>query len=419
MEAYRVFVGIDWARTQHQVCVLAPDGQVLHERGLAHEAAAFQGWIDGVIEQADGDAAAVAVAIEVPHGVLVETLLERGVSVWAINPKQLDRFRDRFSAAGAKDDRRDARVLADSLRTDRRAFGPVQLAAAALIELREDSRLHDELRAHCVQIGNRLRDQLLRYYPQFLAVGEVAEPWMWELWEMAPSPAEVDRLAVARVARLLKRHRIRRLTAEQVLAPLRGPAFSVAPGVVAAARRHIEVLLAQLRLLHLQCQQCEQRLKHAMADLAGPELEQGPSREPSDAAILLSLPGVGNLVGAAVLAEAGGPLSTLSRSMLRPRCGIAPVTKRSGKLCQVTMRQACHPRLRAACHYWGTTAVQHDARAALLYQRLRARGCRHARAVRGVVDRLLDVLLAMVRDRTVYDPARYAAACADRSPARP
>ena len=64
-------------------------------------------------------AAAIAVAIEVPHGPIVETLLERGFQTHAVNPKQLDRFRDRFTVAGAKDDRRDAHVLADSLRTDR------------------------------------------------------------------------------------------------------------------------------------------------------------------------------------------------------------------------------------------------------------------------------------------------------------
>jgi hypothetical protein len=66
--------------------------------------------------------AVIAVAIEVPHGPIVETLLERGFLVYAVNPKQLDRFRDRFTVAGVKDDRRDAHVLGDSLRTDRHCF---------------------------------------------------------------------------------------------------------------------------------------------------------------------------------------------------------------------------------------------------------------------------------------------------------
>lgn len=407
---FDIWVGIDWGQSTHHVCVLDQAGQVLKECAIEHAAAELHKLADWLIEQAAGRPERIGVGIEVPHGVIVETLLERGLMVFSINPKQLDRFRDRYTVAGAKDDRRDARVVADSLRTDRRAFSRIQLAEADLIALREDSRLHDELRAQCVQAGNRLRDQLLRYYPQLLAVGDVDEAWMWELWKMAPSPAHVHGLQRGRVQTLLKRHRIRRISAADVLEKLRGPAFSVAPGVGEAASRHIEVLLAQLALLHGQLQQCDTRLEQALARLVSRQDEQAPCDEPSDAKILLSLPGVGNLVGAAVLAEVGGPLNQCNRSMLRPRCGIAPVTKRSGKLLQVHMRHACNPRLREACHYWGTSAVQHDARAAAHYHRLRARGCKHARAVRSVVDRLLDVLIAMLRDRTLYDPVRYAKA---------
>lgn len=409
MAQYRVYVGIDWAHAGHQVCIAEDDGQRLTERTVAHEAAALHALVDSLMVQAGGQAEAIAVAIEVPHGVVVETLVERGVHVWAINPKQLDRFRDRFSAAGAKDDRRDARVLADALRTDPRAFGRVELAEAALIELREDSRLQEELRAQAVQIGNRLRDQLRRYYPQLLAVGAVEEAWLWELWERAPRPAAAARLTPKWVERLLQRHRIRRVNAAQVLERLRAPAFSVAPGVEEAAQRHLAVLLAQWRLVHRQHQQCEKRLAQALGQLVDASSEAaGPLNEPSDAAILLSLPGVGNLVGATVLAEAGRLVTARERTTLRARCGIAPVTKASGKQRHVAMRAACNARLRAACHHWGNTAVHHDARAGALYRRLRARGCTHGRALRGVVDRLLDVLLAMLRDRTVYDPARYA-----------
>jgi len=416
-QEFELLVGIDWGHSTHQICVLEAAGKVLKECALEHEAQALHTLVDWLIERAGGQASRVAVAIEVPHGVIVETLVERGVAVFAINPKQLDRFRDRYTAAGAKDDRRDARVLADSLRTDSRAFKRVKLAEAEIIEMREDSRVHDDLRQQCVQVGNRVREQLWRYYPQLLSVGDVDEAWVWDLWKMAPTPAHAQGLRPARVQALLKRHRIRRCTGQQVLDKLRVPAFSVAAGVVEAASRHIEVLLAQMALLQTQLKQCDKRLGQAVARLASHQDEQAPPNEPSDAKILLSLPGVGNLVAAAVLAEAGGPLKECERSMLRPRCGIAPVTKRSGKMLQVQMRYACNARLREACHHWGNSAVQHDVRAAEHYHRLRARGCNHARAVRGVVDRLLDVLLAMLRNRTLYDAARYAAAAAHRKAA--
>jgi hypothetical protein len=121
-EEFRVYVGIDWASKAHQVCVLDARGTVRSERQVAHKAQALEALATALIEAGGGEAAAVAVGIEVPHGAVVETLLERGLAVFALNPKQLDRFRDRFTVAGAKDDRRDARVLADAVRTDRRAL---------------------------------------------------------------------------------------------------------------------------------------------------------------------------------------------------------------------------------------------------------------------------------------------------------
>jgi Transposase len=104
---------------------------------LTHSAvhlAVLSDWILSIAGAAD----TVAIAIEVPHGPLVDTLIDRGSVVYAINPKQLDRLRDRFSVAGAKNDQRDARVLADGLRTDRHLF--------RLMELRAWSHLAEELR---------------------------------------------------------------------------------------------------------------------------------------------------------------------------------------------------------------------------------------------------------------------------------
>src|SRR6185503_8876948 len=109
---------------------------------------------------------AVAVAIEVPHGPVVDSLIDRGFVVHAINPKQLDRLRDRFSVAGAKDDRRDAYVLGDGIRTDRRLFRRLHVADPRIVELRAWSRLTEELPEERVRLGNRVQQQLWRYYPQ-------------------------------------------------------------------------------------------------------------------------------------------------------------------------------------------------------------------------------------------------------------
>jgi transposase len=110
----------------------------------------------------------VGVAIEIPRGALVEALVERGIHVYAINPKQRDRFRDRHTVAGAKDDRRDAIVLAASFRTDQPAFRRVHLEDPVIIELREYSRMDDDLRDELIRLTNRLREQLHRIFPQML-----------------------------------------------------------------------------------------------------------------------------------------------------------------------------------------------------------------------------------------------------------
>ena len=118
MDMFEYFAGIDWGSEIHQVCVVDSAGEVLAERVFSHGGAGLAEMAAWTLARTNGEPHAVGVAIEVPHGPVVETMMERGFTVHSVNPKQLDRFRDRLSPAGAKDDRRDARVLADALRTD-------------------------------------------------------------------------------------------------------------------------------------------------------------------------------------------------------------------------------------------------------------------------------------------------------------
>src|SRR3954452_14077426 len=113
-----------------------------------------------------------------------------GYSVFSINPNQLDELRDRHTVAGAKDDRRDAFVLADSLRTDLPLFRRLQQESAQIIRLRELSRLEDDLAQDHNRLINQLREQLHRYFPQLLQISSAAEDaWVWDLIEIAPVPA--------------------------------------------------------------------------------------------------------------------------------------------------------------------------------------------------------------------------------------
>src|SRR3954470_6206756 len=179
-ETKRWFAGVDWGSEKHQVCLLDGAGAVVGERAFRHDGAGLAALCDWLVSLA-GDA--VAVGIEVPHGPVVDALLDRRFAVHAINPKQLDRLRDRFSVAGAKDDRRDARVAAAGLRTDPHLFRQVTAGDPGVVELREWSRLTKELQQERVRLANRIRQQLWRYYPQLLELGEeVTAEWILALW---------------------------------------------------------------------------------------------------------------------------------------------------------------------------------------------------------------------------------------------
>jgi transposase len=409
---YQWFLGIDWGTEEHQFCLIDATGRVRDQRKVAHTAQAIHAAIEAIRDLTGGPVDAIAVGVETPRGVLVETLLERGFAVFALNPKQLDRFRDRFSAGGAKDDRRDARAIGDGLRTDLRAFRRVRPTEASLLPLRELARLLDDLQTQRARLVNQLREQLARVDAAWLTVSPAAnDPWLWTILRNAPHPDRWAQLSRRRITAVLRAHRVRRVTPETICATLRSQRLSVAAGVTDAVAVRIRALMPQLLLVHEQHATTERQLDQMLQALT--ETPEGEPTEHRDAKILQSLPGVGRVVAATMLAEAHGPLADRDYATLRAYTGAAPVTKRSGKrLYRVQMRYACHARLRKAMYHWARTSIQVDARARSYYDQLRQRGQKHARALRSVSDRWLRILIAMLKTGTVYDPTRFRAAAA-------
>lgn len=398
----RWFVGLDWATEEHRVCLFDAEGNRVAERDVTHGGAGLSELCSWLLERTGAQAAEIAVAIEMPRGPVVEALLERGFQVFAINPKQLDRFRDRFTIAGAKDDSRDAHVLGHSLRTDRQAFRRISVDDPLVIELREWSRMHEELTQERTRLTNRVRDQLWRYYPQARELSEdLAADWFLDLWQQVPTPAQAARVSEKTIARILKNHRIRRLDAAEVLRILRQPPLTVAPGTVEAATAHIRALAARLRLVNQQIKEAERRLDELCAAI---ETAPGQICEQRDVAILRSCPGLGRITIATLLAEVCEPLRLRDYHVLRVLSGQAPVTRRSGKSCIVLRRYACNNRLQIAMYHWTRVAIQHDPHSRQRYAELRRRGHSHARALRAVGDRLLYVLCTLLERQTLFDP---------------
>jgi transposase len=366
------FVGIDLAAQKHQACVVDGAGKVVGELAFEHSGAGLTAFIRSLDKLTGAMVDRVAIAAETPRGLVIECVRERGYSVFSINPKQLDRFR------------------------------------ADIIRLRELSRLQDDLTQDHNRLINQLREQLHRYFPQLLQLSSAAEdPWLWDLIEMAPVPATACKLTRGRIERLLMRHRIRRLTAEEVVAALRVPALNLAPGSAEAASEHALLLLPRLRIIRNQRLDIAARIETLRNELTAMVSETDAPERPTDVAVLRSLPGVGCIVAATILAEASQVIADRDYEALRSYAGVAPVTRQSGNKRTVMMRRGCNNRLRNAVYHWSRVAMTCDERSRNHYVKLRARGHSHGRALRTLADRWLSALVAMLAAHECFDSARW------------
>ncbi len=145
MQELRCFTGLDWGRQHHQVCVMDRNGQVLGNKRFPHSGAGLRQMAEWILERTEVDVRHIGAVVETSNGPVVDTLQQHGLEVFSINPKQLDRYRDCFSMARAKDDRFDARVLAETVRRDRDLLRPVERMPSEILALREGVRQRSQL----------------------------------------------------------------------------------------------------------------------------------------------------------------------------------------------------------------------------------------------------------------------------------
>ena len=185
------YVGVDWGKSEHQVCLLDATGKQRAERKVSHSGAGFVELAKWLSAQTNhSDSASIGVALETSSGPVVDCLLALGYRVAAINPKQADRFRDRFSPAGAKDDRRDAFVLATALYLEPQALRALEILDADTLELREQHRMREQLVRTKMGIAQKIRQGLWRYYPSFESLFgvDLELPVVQALWQHMPNP---------------------------------------------------------------------------------------------------------------------------------------------------------------------------------------------------------------------------------------
>jgi transposase len=396
------YVGIDWASTSHVVALLDEAGQLEDQWTVRHGSEGVSGLLERLGRE--GGPGAVLVAMEPGAPLILDQLLEAGYTLYAINPKQADRFRDRFAAAGAKDDRRDAQVLASAIRTDRERLKPLVRDTP----LTEEIRLRDRARTMDVQertrVSNRLGQVLERYFPALAELGRSAhDPFLLALLKAFPDPERLRGAKVGRLERLLAEHRIRKFEAADLAQRFRMPALTAPAYVVAACRDQALGLARQLEVLNEQI---------AAADAA---LEALLARHP-DRELLQSLPGLGSGLTARVVAELGDSRDRYpDASRLRAYAGTAPVTRSSGaRMRSITMRRGCNRTLQAALFMMARCSVRRSGWAEAYLLHARKAGMRRGLAVRALSNKWAKILWAVLAYRRPYSEERHLAALWER-----
>lgn len=392
-----IFVGIDWSETHHDACVLDVDGRVL-AKGRVPEGVDGVGKLHEMMGAHAEDPSEVVVGIELDRGLLVGALVAAGYAVHAINPLSVDRYRDRHRTSGAKSDPGDAKVLADLVRTDRHLHrgvaGDTELAEAMKVL----ARAHQSLIWSRQRQLNQLRNALREFYPAALeAFGtDLASTDALAVLEVAPTPAEGQALSTTRIVAALKRGgRRRRITerAEEIKAALRSSQLE-APAVL--ARAYGDVVRSIVRIVAEMTAQIE--------SLAG-QLEASFEVHP-DAEILRSLPGLGVVLGARVLAEFGDdPFRYGDPKARKNYAGTSPITKASGRSKVALARFARNRRLADALQMWAFCSLTSSPGARRYYDAHRAKGHTHQRALRSLANRWVGILHGCLHHRERYSEA--------------
>jgi len=396
-----VFVGVDWGGEKHAVCVLNDKAKVLAHFEVTHDAEGLSSLLKRLATI--GAPADLAVAIEPPSGLLVDTLVAAGHPIVPIHPNAVKACRPRYRAAGGKNDLGDAYLLADVLRTDGHRFSRLAPQSDAIKALRALVRTRDDLVAERVSVTNRLRALLESYWAGATCIfSAIDSPIAIAFITRFPTPKSAASLNEKRLAAFLEQQRYSgRRTAAEVLARLRAAAPSVCSEIEAAAKA--EAAKSLIRVLCTLQEQLASLSSRIEADVA--QLPVGK--------IVMSFPRAGKINAAQIVAELGDVHARFqTEAQLAAEAGVCPVTHASGKSHGVRFRWACNHRLRVAITTWADNSRHASLWAADIYAKARGRGCDHPHAVRILARAWIRILWRAWTDRQHYAVEKHSRAAA-------
>ena len=397
-----LFVGDDWAEDHHDVEVQDGTGRRLGKARLPEGVAGIAGLHALIGQFADPDDEAgpgqVLVGIETDRGPWVAALVAAGYRVFAINPMQVARYRERHTTSGAKSDAGDAHALADMVRTDAHQLREVAGDSALVEGIKVVARTHQTMIWDRQRHVLRLRSMLREYFPAALGafegvIGDLAAADVLELLDRAPDPDLAARLSRAQIAAALKRARRRDIDTKTttIQSVLRAEALRQPAVLATAYAAGVRSLVAVIGVLNTQ-----------IAVLQG-QVEAHFGEHPA-VEIYRSQPGLGEILGARVLGEFGDDPHRYTDARARKNyAGTSPITRASGRKKVVLARYARNDRLADALHQQAFCALSSSPGARAYYDSLRARGTGHHAALRQLGNRLVGILHGCLKTGRRYD----------------
>lgn len=397
METTPTFAGIDWSWQHHSLCIVDEAGQRIEEATVPHSRPGLAK-ITTLLRRHGVD----RVGIERGDGPVVEHLIRDGFHVVVISARQVKSLRARYGAAGNKDDRFDAFVLADALRTDAGRWAIVQPDTAETIALRMLVRARQGLVDHRIAVHNQLLAVLQHNFPGAIGLfSQLDIPISLAFLRRFPTEAKAAWLTAGagerRMTHWLKaNHYCGRHTPTRLVEHLNNAATGRVAGAAADASEVIVLTLIDLlTTLREEQARLEVRIKEAL--LAHPD---GP--------IFQSLPRAGTIRAATLLAEIGDCRARFpDPASLAAAAGVAPSTRQSGKFLNVAYRRGCNKQLRAALIDWAQDTPRANTWARDTYDRARARGHRHPHAARILAHGWTRILWRYWQESAPYDPDRH------------
>ncbi|MEU1455346.1 IS110 family transposase [Streptomyces avermitilis] len=392
-----LFVGDDWAQDHHDVELMDPAGRRLSKARLPEGVAGIERLHAMIGAELGGDSKAeVVIGIETDRGPWVQALIGAGYTVYAVNPLQASRYRERLAVSGAKSDAADAHMLADMVRTDSHQLRPVSGDTADAEAVKVVTRIHKTLIWERTRTTQRLRHALLDYFPAALeAFEDLDAPDVLELLAKAPDPATAAKLTTTQISAALKRARRRNIADKttKIQAVLRATHLGQPAAVTAAYADSVRALVALLVTLNEQ------------VNFLHRQVEAFFDRHP-DAEIIRSQPGLGPMLSARVLAEFGDdPHRYASAKARKNYAGTSPITRASGRKKVVIARYVRNDRLIDALIAQAFSALRVSSGARAYYEQQRTRGIEFNAALRQLANRLVGILHGCLKTGTPYDEA--------------